>query len=188
MALTWRWFAFAALFELGLGLAAILLGDWAGRPVLGALAWNVPHAIWGVIGTIPLFAILLWLLNSSYAWSIEIVRFLDQHARPVFAQWSLAQLAVLSVLAGFGEELLFRGFIQSELARIAGPAFAFIAASALFGVFHCVTRGYAVLAGVIGAYLSLLWMLSGNLLVPAITHSVYDFAALVYFFRLRQSG
>jgi hypothetical protein len=53
--------------------------------------------------------------------------------------------------------------------------------SALFGAFH-------LLAALIGAYLGLLWIWTGNLLTPMITHAVYDFAALVYFFRFRRPG
>jgi len=33
--------------------------------------------------------------------------------------------------------------------------------------------------------LGLLWSFTGNLLTPIVTHAVYDFAALIYFLRVR---
>jgi hypothetical protein len=54
-------------------------------------------------------------------------------------------------------------------------------ASALFGAAHLITWTYAIIAALIGAYLGLLWMWTGNLLTPKITHAVHDLAALVHF-------
>ncbi|MEI6785094.1 MAG: CPBP family glutamic-type intramembrane protease [Verrucomicrobiota bacterium] len=45
-------------------------------------------------------------------------------------------------------------------------------------------RTYAIVAALLGVYLGLLWMWTGNLLTPMITHAVYDFATLVYFLRI----
>ena len=39
------------------------------------------------------------------------------------------------------------------------------------------------MAAVVGIYLGLLWLATGNLLVPIVTHGVYDFAALVWLLR-----
>jgi membrane protease YdiL (CAAX protease family) len=49
--------------------------------------------------------------------------------------------------------------------------------------FHLVTKTYAVIATLIGAYLGVLWLATENLLAPITTHAVYDFVALVYFLR-----
>ena len=65
---------------------------------------------------------------------------------------------------------------------------ALVLASGLFGACHLLTWTYAILAALIGAYLGLLWIWTGNLLTPMITHAVYDFAALVYFLRFYRSG
>ena len=64
---------------------------------------------------------------------------------------------------------------------------ALVMASLLFGAFHLLTWTYAIIAAFIGAYLGLLWIWTGNLLTPMITHAVYDLAALVYFFRVYRS-
>ena len=61
---------------------------------------------------------------------------------------------------------------------------AMVLASALFGAFHLLTWTYAIIAAFIGAYLGLLWIWTGNLMAPMITHAIYDVVALVYFFRV----
>jgi hypothetical protein len=85
--------------------------------------------------------------------------------------------------------MLFRGVIQNAIADQfvdpVGVAAGWIAASLLFGLLHWVTLSYAVLATLIGLYLGGLWIVTGNLLVPAVVHALYDFWALVYLVRFR---
>jgi membrane protease YdiL (CAAX protease family) len=93
-------------------------------------------------------------------------------------------LAVISALAGLGEEMLFRGVVQTLIERASGsPWLAVAAASVLFGLAHPITRTYAVLAALIGVYLGWLFLANGNLLVPIVAHAAYDFVALVYLLR-----
>ena len=47
-----------------------------------------------------------------------------------------------------------------------------------FGAAHLITWTYAIIVCVIGAYLGWIYLATGNLLAPAVTHAVYDFAAL----------
>ena len=108
--------------------------------------------------------------------------------RPLFGNWSVLQLCVISLVAGISEEAFFRGAIQGSLADRVNVIVAVVLASALFGAFHLLTWTYAVIAAFIGAYLGLLWIWTENLLTPMITHAVYDFVALVYFCRVRRPG
>jgi membrane protease YdiL (CAAX protease family) len=41
-----------------------------------------------------------------------------------------------------------------------------------------------IIAASIGLCLGLLWIWTGNLLTPMITHAINDIAALVYFFKV----
>ena len=109
---------------------------------------------------------------------------MEETVRPLFAHWTLLQLAVISLLAGVGEEWLFRGFIQPALGAMIGPAWSLVATSFLFGCVHPITLNYALVTAGIGLYLGGLMMLTGNLLTPIVTHAAYDFAALVYFLRV----
>ncbi len=108
---------------------------------------------------------------------------------PLFRDCRFTELAVIAALAGIGEEMLFRGVIQAAVAQqIGGPRgvwLGLLVAAVLFGLLHPVTPTYAVLAGSIGLYLGWLWLACGNLLLPIITHGVYDFLALLYLVQAR---
>jgi uncharacterized protein len=108
--------------------------------------------------------------------------------RPILGNWSVLQLSAISLVAGISEEAFFRGAIQGSLSDRVGMSVALVLASVLFGAAHLITWTYAIIAAFIGTYLGLLWIWTGNLLTPMITHAVYDFAALVYFFRFRRPG
>ena len=113
---------------------------------------------------------------------------MEAYLPPLFGNWSILQLTIISVCAGISEEALFRGAIQGSLTDHVGLGVALVMGSLLFGAFHLITWTYAIIAAFIGAYLGLLWIWTGNLLAPIITHAVYDIAALVYFLKMRRSG
>ena len=58
-------------------------------------------------------------------------------------------------------------------------------AALLFGAAHWLTATYALLAGLIGLYLGALFLLTENLLVPAIAHAAYDVVALSVLVRMK---
>ena len=113
---------------------------------------------------------------------------MESSLRPLFGNWSIVQLAIISLCAGISEEAFFRGAIQGSLADRFGLVMALVLASMAFGAAHLITWTYAIIAAFIGAYLGLLWIWTGNLLTPMITHAAYDFVALVYFLRVRGSS
>jgi hypothetical protein len=92
--------------------------------------------------------------------------------RPLFASLTVIDISLISLWAGFAEELLFRGVIQAKLG--------IIAASCLFGCMHWVTPAYAIVAAAIGFYIGLLYHIFQGLLIPIQVHCIYDFAALIY--------
>ena len=102
---------------------------------------------------------------------------------PLLASRSSGDLALLALLAGSAEELLFRGVIQAGLAPWVPDMIAVIVAGGLFGLVHFITLSYAILAGVAGAYLGTVYLLEGNLLVPIVAHALYDFVALTWLVR-----
>ena len=75
----------------------------------------------------------------------------------------------ISLLAGFSEELLFRGFLQ--------PLLGIIITSVLFGAAHFITLGYFLLATGIGFFLGGVFHYSGNILVPIMVHTLYNIFA-----------
>jgi CAAX protease family protein len=156
-----------------------------GQPLFGDLEWRL-HDLWlGILASLPLFALFFWLLHSSLPAFKRIREFLETHVRTVFEPWAIWQLVVISLVAGACEEVFFRSVFQGGLARYIGAIPALVVASVIFGCFHWVTKAYAVVATLIGAYLGVLWLVAGNLLAPITAHAVYDFVALIYFLRAR---
>ena len=90
-------------------------------------------------------------------------------------------------MAGIGEEVFFRGFLQGSLARVVNPWIALALVSALFGVVHMVSIGYAIFAGPLGFYLGMLLLLTGNLFVAVAVHTLFDFAAILLIVRMTPS-
>lgn len=181
-----RWFLLACLFKLALLGAAALLGWLSDKPLLGNFHWTPRDAVVGALAASPPLVLFWWTLRSQKTTLAEIRGFLENIVRPIFGPWSLLQLAVISFLAGLCEESLFRGVIQARLASSVGPMPAIFLASLLFGLCHFVNWAYATVAAVIGFYLGLIWQFTGNLLPPIGAHALYDFAALVYFLRIRR--
>ncbi len=123
------------------------------------------------------------VVMDRYPWGPlrDLDRIMREGVLPLFRDCSLGELLLVSVLAGLGEEMLFRGVVQVGFERLLGsPWIALAAASVLFGLAHPITMTYAVLAGLIGVYFGWLLMATGNLLAPITTHAAYDFVALVY--------
>ena len=183
----------ALLFEGGLGLVALAIGWAAGHsPFIGmsdtSQAANHVQAIgWGLVATGPLLVALV--LMDQVTWE-PIRRLRDVAGEAIlrmFAGASAVQLAAVSLAAGFGEELLFRGLLQAGVSRLIGGelgiVLALVLASALFGVCHWLNTTYALLAMLAGAYFGLLLLATENILAPITAHAAYDFLALAYLLR-----
>lgn len=165
-------------------LVAALIAWPSGRRLLADLHWSAADLAAGVLASAPLCALFWYLMRSPVAPLARIRDFLARHLYDLAAPWSVLQIAVVCVLAGFCEEILFRGVMQGALADWIGRYPGLVAASVLFGCAHLVTPAYGVIAALLGLYLGLLWIASGNLLVPVVTHAVYDFAGLLYLLRI----
>jgi membrane protease YdiL (CAAX protease family) len=97
------------------------------------------------------------------------------------ASWG--EVALLCLLAGVGEELLFRGVVQVLIADHTGRAAGVILAGVLFGAVHFLTKTYFVLAAMVGCYLGWLFVATESLTAPIVTHALYDFVALAVVLR-----
>ena len=104
---------------------------------------------------------------------------------PLFRGASVPELALLAVLAGVGEEALFRGVIQDALAGWLPIWLALVVTGLVFGMAHWVSTTYAVVAGIVGLYLGSLYLITQNLLAPVLAHALYDFVALLALARLK---
>lgn len=166
--------------EAGLILLAVGLGRVLGISLLAQLQPGWTPFLWGVLATLPLFLALIWILRRPDGALRRLVDFVVGQLGPILAGRSAVELALLATLAGLGEELLFRGVIQTGLARLVPGPLALLSASILFGLAHFATSTYAVVAGLMGLYLGVLFLVQGSLLTPIVTHALYDLVALLF--------
>ncbi len=103
-----------------------------------------------------------------------------------FQVCTVTDLIVLSVLAGLGEEALFRGILQPYIANLTGPIPSLLITAAIFGALHAISFSYAFFAALVGLYLGALLLCFDNLLIPMVAHAVYDFLAFIYLLRIRR--
>jgi membrane protease YdiL (CAAX protease family) len=172
--------ALALVFEGGLLALALLLGWLLDQPPLQQLSWSPTDAIVGVAATAPPLALYLVMMRWPLGSLRRIKEILEEMVRPLFAPATVPDLAAIALLAGLSEEALFRGVVQGALAAWLGNTAALLLASLAFGLAHCVTATYVVIAAVMGLYLGWIWLLTGNLLTVIVAHAVYDFVVLLH--------
>ena len=175
----WR----AILLEGSLLGIAWLLAWCLGVPLFADFQWEAKSAWIGLVSVFPMLAFLGWILRSEHPLFAEIRDCCDSLVRQCFGKESWFSIALLSAIAGVGEEVLFRAVLQGGLSVHTAPAVGVLAASFLFASCHALTKGYFAAAFCIGIYLSVVWQTAGNLLAPIIAHGVYDFLALWCFLR-----
>lgn len=135
----------------------------------------VHDVVMGTLGAlIPL--IFFYLLLSEKVKNIPLVgslrRTIIHDVKDIFSETKLLDLFIISACAGLGEELLFRGAIQVK--------FGIVVASIIFGLLHCITPAYCIIATIMGFYLGFLFQYYDSLLIPIQLHFVYDLGALLY--------
>ncbi|WP_437186383.1 CPBP family intramembrane glutamic endopeptidase [Planctomicrobium sp. SH668] len=163
--------------------AIALLFAWMLNVPIGATIHVTPQAIGvGIIAAV----IMILTLGRISALRDEAERILGS----VVASCRWYELAVLSVIVGIVEEIIFRGVMEQYGARYS-PVAAFVIVNIIFGAMHAVSWTYAVIATLLGMILSGLayWPGEYNLMRPIVAHAVYDFIAFLIIARQhRQSA
>ena len=162
-------------------LLALGAGPLLGAPPMDGLRLSPGAAFWGIAAALPPALAGILAIHKEVPWVLRLVgvEVLEGRPKPLLAN-SPARLALVAVLAGLGEEALFRGVLQTAVGAAAGPGAGLLAASLLFGAAHFVSRAYAALATLIGLYLGALYLWFDNLLVPMVAHAAYDFVLFLY--------
>ena len=163
-----------------LGLAAVGLSLLLGVSLGERFSFSADDALVGVIATLPLVVFLWFFSNSRLP---ALARFRDSQIA-FFANIGFAftpfRIALMAFGAGVSEELLFRGVFQTWLSSFSPVVVAIILSNIVFGLLHMRTILYAVIAGIVGAYLGVIYLVTDNLLTPIIVHMLYDAVALEY--------
>jgi membrane protease YdiL (CAAX protease family) len=170
----------ATLFQGGLAIVALALAWLLQINPFDHFEWSYRAVGMGAAGTVPpLFLFVLTYRIPIRAFQ-QIKSFLIDVLGPYLSDCRWYDLAWIALLTGFSEELLFRAVLQTWLNQW-GTIPSLLLSNLLFGLAHAVTALYSVLAGSIGIYLGALYQFAGdgNLLVPALTHGLYDFVAFL---------
>ena len=168
------------VISLALFLAWVFHVDWQ-----SLLHWNLKGVAWSLAGLIPMLALFFVMHRFPIGSMLKVKRFLIDVMGPSLSACKWYDLMILAGLAGFSEELLFRGVLQPWIEQFwggtTGYVMGIIIVSILFGIVHAVTLTYAILAALMGAYLSWLLDFSGerNLVIPMLVHTLYDFVAFL---------
>ncbi|WP_192875815.1 CPBP family intramembrane glutamic endopeptidase [Marinobacter maroccanus] len=167
----------ALLFQGGIGVIGLVAMLLFGIPVLlvGPGLW--PSILLGALGASLTYAALLLLTRVPGLFPENLERQM-QGLYDFASSYSPVVLILLSLLAGVGEELLFRGAIQGWLMANTDPVTAVLAASVLFGLVHYVSFTYFLVATGLGLILGAAYVLSESLVLVMVWHALYDMIAL----------
>lgn len=159
--------------QAGLAVAAVL-----GAQVAGVrFTWGRPlrDVLVGAVVAAGLAAANLGVIARPTTWWRPVREAVDEVLIPTFVGLSRWQILGLSVAAGIGEELFFRGFLQP----LAGVA----AASLAFGAAHVAGArmvAFGVWAAAMGLVLGGLVVATGGIVASMTAHACYDVLALNY--------
>ena len=177
----------AVVVEGGLALVALVVA-WLFRvplrdmfPAVGAPL--VSAIVRGLLATLPMLVIFWLLVNPNWPMMRQLREQVQWLIDEMFPSRSIAQFAMVAILAGVGEELLFRGALQSILGNWTTPIIGLVITSLLFGLAHALSKLYFLFAVVVGAFLGWMTLKYNDLVAPMVAHGVYDFLALVYLSR-----
>lgn len=180
----WAWMVAVALIVVSGGPPLEELGLMLGAPPAEVVGFVVAVVLGGLA---PLA--VFWLrgrrsggpgVRESFERMLEPVGVMLPHTGT--ERWLFA---ALSVTAGICEEILFRGFLLFYLQEVfpgVGLVGAVIFSSAIFGLAHLYQGIRGVLTtGLFGAGMAILYLYSGNLLLPIIVHALLDLRILLLY-------
>ncbi|RMJ05584.1 CAAX amino terminal protease self- immunity [Marinobacter litoralis] len=169
----------ALLFQGGIGVVGALALWLFDIPLLTGELGLAKALIYGGVGAAITYLLLLQLTKLTWLFPDNLSDQM-QALYEFAASYRWPALVLLSLLAGVGEELLFRGAIQGWLLQNTGPWTAVIAASLLFGLVHYVSLTYFVMATGLGLILGTGYQISGSMAMVMVWHAIYDMLALYF--------
>jgi membrane protease YdiL (CAAX protease family) len=175
----------AAIFEGGLVFVALALGL-VFRDPFAEFSVELQAVLLGAAAALPPFLVLVIADRFRFSALERMKRIVVQLLGPSLVACRWYELIFVAALAGFGEELVFRGVLQRLFEHwldwrgygwIAGLA----ASNVIFGLLHMLTPTYAVLAGLMGIYFGVLLDATRppNVLTAMIAHGLYDYLAFL---------
>ncbi|MCH2115317.1 MAG: CPBP family intramembrane metalloprotease [Pirellulales bacterium] len=168
------------LLETSLGFAGVGLVWWTSVPFFSRLDLTAEVLLRGVLATLPMFVLLGVAGRATWAPLARLRQQVELLVSDLFGDSHWIEIALISLAAGLGEEVFFRGALQPWITTWTNPLFALCAVSLLFGFAHAISTTYLVAATLIGGYFGWLAIAYDDLVAPIIAHALYDFGAIVY--------
>ena len=164
-----------ALLELLMGVGALAWARSSGTELPWAFDARVlGHALWMTAVLVGVnFGV--FFAGRRVAAARPLYDFFEQEVFPFLREASVIDLLVVAAIAGFAEELLFRGMLM--------PRMGLVASSVLFGFLHGPDYKlwiFALWAALVGAAFGVLYRETANLALPVLVHGLYDAVALMY--------
>ena len=157
--------------EGGLGLVGLVLLRSAGELLRSRFLLSWCATAYALLFCLPLLAILTLVVRSSWPPLVQLNQAIGEKILPIFVNCKLSDLLLIALLAGVGEELFFRGWLQGLLAGKFGLWVGVLVASFLFGAAHSISTFYALYASLVGLYLGILYYLFGDLYMVMAIHA-----------------
>lgn len=166
------------LVEGGLAVLAVILAWLLGPDLWSHITWSWNVVWWGGLGAVPPLVIILLIDRFPVGPLRHVADISEQFLRPLLRNCRWPDYFLLATLAGFCEELLFRGWLQPFLTGWTTLWASVLISGFVFALCHMITPAYFIIAWLISIYLAALLIWTDNLLVPMLTHGVYDLIAL----------
>ncbi len=172
--------ALAMLFETGLGFVGVLIAWAAGISLASQLTVSQDAVLRGLLASLPMIVLLVACYESRWDPLVNLRREVEKVVQEMFAGCRWYEFALVSIAAGIGEEVLFRGVLQPLVIQWTVPWIGVVVVALLFGLAHALTPTYFAAATVIGIYFGWLALAYDDLVAPIVAHAVYDFFALMF--------
>ena len=175
-----NWKAVALLAAQSVVMVGLGVAIWwfSGRPLDSFISIHSRDIVIGLAIAGGLIAVAITIFFAAPDFRKSILLEQAENA-PEFQQpFNAVQIVAISIGAGVGEEVLFRGGLQTLLGDYLPFPLAIATVSALFAVLHLQSRRIAVIIFAVGCIFGLAYYLSGSLLAVILGHTLYDIYAL----------
>lgn len=172
-----RFVTMTLLFEACLALLGLVFGSWSNISWQPLVIVERRAILLGVGGGVGLFLTHLVLLypggdaNPLYRYVFKPFK---ESLLTKIPSLHVEDMIFIAVLSGIGEEILFRGWLQTQ--------FGIVVASVLFGLIHIWGKegiGYGLYAIGMGFVLGYLFQYTGSLWAPTLAHAINNFLGLL---------
>jgi hypothetical protein len=175
--------------EAGMGAAALGIGYYFDIPFAKSIHLYPPD--WfalgiGAISALIAALIAIFIQRLPFSFTKQLKEDSNRVVSNLLGQCTRPDLIGIAMLAGVGEELLFRGLLQQGLMfavpedwLAAGPWIVTAIVALLFGMLHSISIPYVVVATIASVGLSVLLITTGDLLACILCHGLYDLVLLL---------